>query len=381
MTPRDDPHRHSLEALMTRLADIAAGEGDAPLDHAMPGAFYTSPAFLDIERDAVFRRQWICLGHAGEVPDPGDYFATELVGEPLLVVRDDDRQVRVMANVCRHRGNVVASGRGNKRFHVCGYHAWSYQLDGRLRHAPMMESCPRLDPASCRLPPIRSELWHNFIFVNLDGGAAPLAPSLRPLETHIGGYHDEDRHLYHVREETWRTNWKCLAENFMEGYHLNATHPRTLRPVTPTELCEYVPGNGAFSAYISHYTESAPQRVPFHPGLSPEARRYSFLFSVFPSFVITVMPHQSIYLCLRPVSVNEVALRWGITGHEPALSPEALKRAVDFADAFNAEDRVKLESLQVGLASSFYEPGPLAATDLEGTLRDFYRFMARSIVR
>lgn len=347
--------------------------------HAMPGAFYSSEAFAAIEREKVFRSGWACVGHVGEIPAPGDYYTTELVGEPLLVQRDAQGQVRVLANVCRHRGNLVATGRGNRRVHACAYHAWSYELDGRLRSAPLMQDCKELDVASCRLPQIPTTLWQNFIFVNLGGCAVPLVESLAPLEAHIQNYHHEERVLYHHTEEVWNTNWKCLAENFMEAYHLNSTHPRTLRPVTPTELCEYVPGNGHYSAYRAHYTPTSPQRAPHHPDLSPEERRFSFLFSVFPNLVVTYMPHQTIYLCLRPVGVNRVALRWGIAGHEPQPDRESVAKYVAFADSFNVEDRTKLETLQQGLSSSFYVPGPLAADDQEGTLRDFYGYMARRV--
>ncbi|GAB3626419.1 (2Fe-2S)-binding protein [Pandoraea terrae] len=363
--------------LLDALTTLAVTSDRA--SHAMPGAFYTSERFAELERERVFRSGWACVGHVGEIPNNGDYFTTEMIGEPLLVQRTSQGEVRVFANVCRHRGNLVATGRGNAAVHVCGYHAWSYDLDGKLKRAPLMQESKALDPARCALPTIATTIWQNFIFVNLDGTAAPLAPSLAPLEPHIRNYHHEERNLYYTREEVWNTNWKCLAENFMEGYHLNATHPKTLRPTTPSELSEYVPGNGHFSAYRSHYTPESAQRAPFHPELSAAERRYSFIFSVFPNLVVTYMPHQSIYLLLRPASTGSVAIRWGIAGHETAPSEENLQKYIAFADSFNAEDRVKLEMLQTGLASRFYSPGPLASEDLEGTLRDFHRYMARRI--
>ena len=365
------------EQLMQRLQELARPGVRAT--HAMPGAFYTSAVFAELERTHVFRRNWVCVGHTGEIPAAGDYYTTEVAGEPLIVQRDTKGNVRVLANVCRHRGNLVATGKGNAKLHVCAYHAWSFETDGRLKRAPMMQNSPLLDTARCALPSIPTTVWQNFIFVNLDGNAPPLAETLAPLEQHIRNYHHEERHLYHSTEEVWQTNWKCLSENFMEGYHLNATHPRTLRPVTPSELCEYVEGNGHFSAYRAHYTPDSPQRAPFHPELSPQERRYSFLFSVFPNLVVTYMPHQTVYLCLRPKTVDSVAIRWGIAGHEAAPDAESLAKYVAFADAFNAEDRTKLETLQTGLHSSFYEPGPLAAENLEGTLRDFYTYMARQV--
>lgn len=347
--------------------------------HAMPGEFYTSPAFAELERTKVFRRTWVCVGHVGEIPAKGDYYTTDVAGEPLVVQRNGQGDIRVMSNVCRHRGNLVATGKGNAKLHVCAYHAWSYDLDGGLKRAPMMHDSPLLDTARCALPTIATTVWQNFIFVNLDGNAPPLAETLAPLEQHIRNYHHEERHLYHSTEEVWQTNWKCLAENFMEGYHLNATHPRTLRPVTPTELCEYVEGNGYFSAYRAHYTPESAQRAPHHPELSPEERRFSFLFSVFPNLVVTYMPHQTVYLCLRPQTVDSVAIRWGIAGHEEAPDEASVAKYVAFADAFNAEDRTKLETLQKGLHSSFYTPGPLASDHLEGTLKDFYAYMARQV--
>src|ERR1700693_2891021 len=130
--------------------------------HAMPGAFYTSESFADLERERVFRKGWACVGHVGEIPSNGDYFTTELVGEPLLVQRTSQGDVKVFANVCRHRGNLVATGRGNARVHVCAYHAWSYDLDGKLKRAPLMQESKELDTARCALPTIATTVWQNF---------------------------------------------------------------------------------------------------------------------------------------------------------------------------------------------------------------------------
>ncbi|MFZ2869324.1 aromatic ring-hydroxylating oxygenase subunit alpha [Zavarzinia sp.] len=366
-----------MSAIIDHLTAFKSGK--IARTHAMPGGFYTDPTVLDLEKEKLFRREWICIGHADEVKAPGDYFTTELVGEPLLVLRSGAGEVKVFSNVCRHRGNIVAEGRGRRNLHVCAYHAWSYDRDGHLARAPLMEKSPAFDAAACGLPRIRTAIWQKFIFVNLDGEASPLEERLAPLEPQVRNYHNELRHLYFQREEIWATNWKCLSENFMEGYHLDATHPQTLKPVTPTGLCEYVKGNGWFTAYRAHYTPEAEQRRPFHPDMTLQEQRFSYLFSVLPSFVVTYMPHLTVYLCLRPVDVDHVAIRWGIAGHDETIPDELLAAHVKFADDFNAEDRVKLETLQKGLKSRFYQPGPLAADDWEGTIRDFYDYMARML--
>src|SRR5580700_853519 len=125
------PIVHQIRAELAQLRHLTRNHA-----RTMPAAYYTSSEFLELEKDELFRKEWICIGHEGEIPASGDYFTTDLVDEQLLVVRGSDDCVRVLSNVCRHRGNVVARGAGNARRFTCGYHAWSYGLDGKLAAAP-----------------------------------------------------------------------------------------------------------------------------------------------------------------------------------------------------------------------------------------------------
>lgn len=346
---------------------------------AMPPAFYTGAEFSDLERERIFRTHWVCVGHAGEVPEPGDYFTTELIDEPLLVVRGDDRKVRVLSNVCRHRANLVAKGRGNRRGFTCGYHAWTYARDGSLLRAPHMDNTGGFDLATCRLRAFATELWQGFIFVNLDGGAEPLAPRLSDLMPHIRNYHQEGRHLVYETEDVWRTNWKCLFENFLESYHLSVAHPKTIHPYLPTRLAEKLPGGEGFAGYKGHYNPAAPPRGAHHPDLTEAERRRSMLFGVYPAFLVSCAPDITMYLCLRPRAADEVAIRWGVAAHATDLSAAAIEEYVAWCNSLNGEDKELVEAVQTGLKSRYYEPGPLASSNLEGTVWDFYQFMASRI--
>jgi len=347
---------------------------------SMPPAFYTSEAFLALEREHVFRRQWVCIGHVGEIPHSGDFFTTELVGEPLLVTRDLDGGVRVLSNVCRHRGNVVAvTAAGNTKRFTCGYHAWTYALDGRLLAAPLMERNSTFRKDDCSLPCFATALWNGFIFVNLDGKSEPLVPRLQKLDKMISNYRMAERSLVYRTEDVWQTNWKNLAENFMEGYHLTTTHARTLHPITPTELCEKIEGDDAFTGYKAHYNPATPERGPFPAGLTREEQRCSPLFCVFPNLVFSVAPHFTLYVCVRPQTVDRVALRWGVAGMESDPQAAVVQSYVELCHAFNAEDRAKLETLQTGLKSRHFVSGPLAPAPFEGTIWDIYRYMARQL--
>jgi phenylpropionate dioxygenase-like ring-hydroxylating dioxygenase large terminal subunit len=345
----------------------------------MSAAYYTSPDYLELEREELFRKQWICVGHVDEVSSPGDYFTTELIDEPLLVVRDAGGTVCVLSNVCRHRGNRVALGRGHAARFVCGYHAWTYRLDGQLLTAPLIQEGAHFDKRDCRLRQFAIETWQGFIFVNLDGTAAPLASALAATEPYLRNYHSEERHFLFSAEETWNTNWKCLVENFMEGYHLSPLHANTLHAITPTALCEKLPDGPGFTGYRSNFHPTCPERGPYHQDLTAQERRSDVFYCVYPSFVVGFAPHFTLYMCLRPITVDTVGIRWGITGVPDDPESPIVTDYIRLCKAFCAEDRAMLESLQKGLKSRYYTPGPLAPDNVEGTIWDLSQYMGRRL--
>ena len=368
-----------MNAAVNEIRDALTKLKSTPIEEAtaMPAAYYTSDDFMRLEAEHVFRKDWVCLGRADEVKEPGDYYTTDLIGEQLLVTRGRDDTIRVLSNVCRHRGNMVASGKGRKSRFSCSYHAWTYDHQGQLIGAPLMSEVKGFDMSNCALPSFKTEIWEGFLFVNLDGNAEPLAPRLDNLLPYIRNYDVAQRALGFTEQVTWQTNWKCLAENFMEGYHLDVTHPKTLRPLTPTGLCEYVESDGHFNAYYSYYDPGYPERGPFPPNLTDKEKRCSFMFGVFPNLVVSAAPNILIFLCLSPGTSNSVNIRWGMSSVPQADGVTDEQR--DFMNQVNAEDKAKLETLQKGLQSSYYSPGRLAKADLEGTIYDMYQYMARHL--
>ena len=344
---------------------------------AMPAEFYTSAAFLEIEVDAVLRREWLCVGHIGEVRNPGDFFTTEMVGEQLLVVRDRDGTVRVLSNVCRHRGNRVAEGSGNARKFICQYHTWSYDTTGALVAAPLMKKQAAFDQKKCGLPEFSSEIWNGWIFVNLDGQAEPLTPRLGGLQNVIRNYHQDERFLVFMEEDEWACNWKALFENFMEGYHLSATHLKTLHKITPTRLCRKMVSGDAWTGYHAYYDPDYPPRGPFHPDLTEDETTNSPMYGVFPNLVVGMATNFTLFMCLRPNGPDKVRIRWGVTGIEDAPESQAVRDYVDLCRSFNVEDREKLEILQETMKTRTFDGGPLAPDDYEGTIWDFTKYMAR----
>lgn len=338
---------------------------------AMPPKFYTSPDVLAAEVEPVFLSGWLCAGRADEVANPGDFYTLDLMGEPLIVTRDGTGTVKVLANVCRHRGSRLVEGRGEAKKFTCPYHAWTYGLDGGLVRAPLIEG----DTSNCNLHVFKSEQWMGWIFVNLDGTAPALGPQLADLEPYVRNFHPEAMRAHDPTDELWNVNWKGLAENFMEGYHLTPVHLKTLHPMTPTKLCEKFPGGAAWTGYKAHFDDKFEGRPEVHPDMTEEECRMSMMFWIYPSFVAGMGPNSVTFMSLQPDGPDRVQVRWD-TAFRDGLSPEDAQARWDFAAAFNSEDKPQIEDMQRGLHSRYAVGGPLAPADYEGCIWDFYHWMA-----
>ncbi|RMD88699.1 MAG: aromatic ring-hydroxylating dioxygenase subunit alpha [Alphaproteobacteria bacterium] len=342
----------------------------------MPGAFYSAPELFDWETRTVLRQGWHCLGRADEIPQPGDFITAQLLDEPLLAVRGEDGAIRVFANICRHRGMPLAEGRGRARRFVCSYHAWAFGLDGALLRAARMRNAD-FDPKSCRLHEFACKERFGFIYVSVADSPPSLDAQLAGLPELLAPYETEDFRLVHVAEETWGANWKCLVENFMEGYHLSVVHPQTLHGYTPTGLSRKLGAGPGWTAYAANYPQSAPPRGKGAPGLSPQERHRSTLFAVFPTQVVSQAASLLVSLSIFPEAVDRMRVKWTMSVYGEDLDEETIAQRIALWNEVNREDREKLERLQLSLRSPHAFAGPLAEDDLEGTIRDFHRWLAR----
>jgi phenylpropionate dioxygenase-like ring-hydroxylating dioxygenase large terminal subunit len=365
---------NSVSNLRAALHGVASLPNDRPM--TMPGRFYTDPAYFDWEMANVLRNGWHCLGRTDEVRDPGDYFTVQLFNEPLIVVRGDDDTVRVLANVCRHRGMPLAEGRGNVKRFVCSYHAWAYGRDGGLLRAARMDNAG-FDAKSCRLHSFNTVIWNGYIYINLDADAVPFTDQAADLTTLLQNYRADEFRVVHVAEENWHTNWKCLVENFMEGYHLSVVHPQTLHGYTPTGLSKKGPSGAGFTSYFANYPDNTPPRGEGAPGLSDKQRHRSTLFAAFPCQVVSVAASLLVSLNIRPLTPTSIRVRWSMSVYGDSLDGDTIDQRIALWEDVNREDREKLEAMQAARGSVFATGGPLAEDDYEGTVRDFLLWLAR----
>lgn len=216
------------ETKVRRILDAVPDDFNAATA-MLPAECYTSPEFFEFERTEVFSHAWLCVGRVEQVANAGDCLFAQPAGEPILVTRTQSGELRAMSAVCRHRGQVI-SCTGNQKTLRCPLHFWTYDLEGKLIGAPHMgrEDTAHLRKAE-RLPSIKLELWHGFIFVNLDPEAEPLAPTLAKVEPFWAGYEDAD--LVGIPPRIADTplpwNWKVQVENFTDAYHPEFVHRGT----------------------------------------------------------------------------------------------------------------------------------------------------------
>src|SRR5277367_6331211 len=175
-----------LRATLRALANGAARPFTDAV--AMPPTVYASAEMLELERSHLFRKEWICVGRASAIAEPGGYLTYEIAGQPIAVLRDRTGSVRAFSNVCLHRMSVLLEGSGRTSAIVCPYHAWSYNFDGTLRGAPHMERTTGFRKDAYRLPEFRTETGQGWIYVTLDPDVPPGAERLAPLGAMIERY-------------------------------------------------------------------------------------------------------------------------------------------------------------------------------------------------
>jgi len=400
---RRDDYGSTVRALLDRLSGINDREATAAM---LPSPCYVLPEFFAFERAAVFARSWLCVGRVDQIPDPGDYLAVSAAGEPLLVVRAASGALHAMSAVCQHRGQVLTceSGKARRSFR-CPLHFWTYDLDGRLINAPRMGGAEDVAALrrSLRLPPVKLEVWHGFIFVNLDGAAPALAPSLAKLEATWAGYEAAD--LVTVppvpADQPVPWNWKVQLENFTDAYHPEYVHQGT------HDFAPSVHADGGVAFTPMHPGDNAIVRTvpmleadggmmrdgwgpaamfPAIATLSPEQRRRLTFAMVPPNMQLMFAPGAVAYTLLNPAGAEATyASSDRVTGGGWVL-PRATVERPDFAERAAAvrEGASKIWAqdvpinlaMQAGKRSRFSPEGCYGP--LETTLQQFNQWLVRA---
>jgi phenylpropionate dioxygenase-like ring-hydroxylating dioxygenase large terminal subunit len=332
----------------------------------LPPACYTDPAFYEFEKAALFDREWLCVGRAEWVKEPGDYFTTQIVGEPIVVARARDGTINALSSVRQHRAMLVAEGRGNTRGFVCPYHHWVYGLDGRLINAPAMEKTCNFDKKTVALPAFKVEIWLGFIFINFQADAAPLAPRLSAVEASIANYDLASTEGPPPVTGVFAWNWKVMFENNNDGYHASRLHAGPLHDFIPSDQASFPQADAADAGFLRHNGTLHPdasfnptQRaiLPVFPGLTETDRGRMSFANVPPTLSLVLSSDVVIYLILRATGPETMEQDTGVLVRPGAMDDPAFEHRLEMimtsAMKIIAQDMHVDELVQVGLRSRF----------------------------
>lgn len=316
----------------------------------LPSSYYLDPGVLDEENRRIFGRTWQLVGHVDQLPEPGSYFSTTIVDEPILITRDKQGLLHALSNVCRHRAGPVVRGEGKKPALQCGYHGWTYSLDGRLLATPEFDRVQNFDREEVCLPEFRLSTWHELIFVNLDPDAPSLSAFLGNIESRLVTL-DLSRFRPAARK-VWELecNWKVYVDNYLEGYHIPIVHPGLFKEL---DYANYRTETGAY-----HSEQHSPVKKPDRIRIDKPEDEAKF-FWVFPNLMMNVYPDNFSTNLIVPMGHDRCAtiFEWFFENPDDPAVRKKIDETIAFSDEIQLEDIDICEAVQRGLKSRTYTAG------------------------
>ena len=330
------------------------------LIHSLDARYYTDPEIFKAEQQGLLASTWQFAGHASQVENVGDYFTFSIAGENLFCIRDKDGAIRAYYNVCQHRAHELVRGDGNAKLLVCPYHAWTYELTGELRSGPNVKAVPGFDRKQICLTSVRIENFNGFLFANLDPDAKPMDEWFPGARKELAEWvPDIDR----LKPLEWveipeNCNWKVSVENYSECYHCSLNHPTFSTGVVKPETYDIQP-----EGYIlRHRTECQnldDMTYPIDLSANEHAGQYSSWF-LWPMFSFQVYPGNVLNTYhWRAIDADHVVVWRGWYTIDGVKSDVVSDLAVQDRQTTVEEDIHLVESVQRGLKSRGYVPGPL----------------------
>jgi choline monooxygenase len=325
------------------------------MEPTLPYSWYADPEILRREQERIFRSAWQYVGHTGEAPEPGTFFAARAGRTPVAITRARDGELRAFLNVCRHRGFPVVEGAGRRETLQCPYHAWTYNLDGSLRSAPRAEELEGSDMGELGLCRVAVDTWGPFVFVNTSPDAEPLADALGSMPAQVAELGlDVDELVFYTR---WQTeldaNWKVVCENFLECYHCSVAHPQLAEMLDVSVDAYALSTDGRLSSQHGPARETSTTRMH----LDGELPRSQFHF-LWPNLGVNIFPGRP-NISIGPIVplAPERTFRFLDYFFGSAVDQEWIDELMAFDDQVGIEDRVLVEGVQRGIASGALEHG------------------------
>jgi Rieske 2Fe-2S family protein len=366
------------ESVIIKPRDVMPGSA-----FTLPARYYTDTSLFRRELDGLFGTMWFYAARSEEIAAPGQYVVREINGHNIVVTRNERGRVRAFHNVCRHRGTRLCSeSAGQLPGSVqCPYHAWTYDLDGRLIGAPHMDEVPHFNRADYPLLPVDADEWDGHVFLTLADDPPALAEQLGPLVAKFVSWGMQDLRRGHRIVYDVKANWKLIIQNYNECLHCPNLHPalnklshylsgenEPLRPTYMGGLMDLRPGVETLSM-----DGTCPRAIL--PGLSAEDARRVYYYCIFPNMMLSLHPDYMLTHTLWPIAPDRTinVCEWHFQPSELARPDFDASDCIAFWDMTNKQDWHVCELSQAGISSPVYMPGPYS--NREDLLYAFDRFI------
>lgn len=343
----------------------------------LPAWTYLNAELLELEYERVILPSWQFVCHQNQVREAGDFATLDLWRDSIIVMRGKDGALRAFQNACRHRGSKLLDGEGSCKHRItCPYHAWSYQLDGRLAAVPSEKTFPGLDKSQLGLKELDIEVFCGLVFVRIVSGGASIAELWGDLAKELAPYRIEEMVPAEGAQisEEWACNWKVALDNYLDNYHVPFGHPGLHRLMDNDLSCTMNRHGISFSKSVvrereSHvWSERMYQKLAPHAFADmPEDVRATWLFGFMPVNIgFDVFPDSMDIFQILPKGATRSIIRTPLFVR-PDTRREA-KAMKYLANRINLqighEDKVLCERVQAGLSSHNYQPGPLSEYEM-----------------
>lgn len=359
---------------------FSAFDENENVKHGLPSAAYTSKNFYELESKLVFAKSWTFAGFAHDLAKVGDITPLDVAGQPLILVRSSKNKIRAFHNVCRHRNlKLVDKPRNCKSLITCPYHNWCYNLDGQLRATPFFGGQKTELPKDFKLKDhslleVPCELFHDWIFVNLNCDTVSFESHIAPMKKQLAGIDLDDFVVVaSIEFGEIKSNWKLLMENFIEPYHVQFVHKKTTNQ--PLED-HYVVSDGHCLGSAVDLTSEQQEKA--QEGTLSVSSRY---LTLFPNFVLGVYYPDQIGVHLnQPVSAEITCQRRVIYQHKDSdQSTEVVEKISRLWESVHKEDHAMCERLQEGRHSDAARQGGFLSPYWESSVRSFQELVADAI--
>ena len=375
---------------------------DKPIEAAngLPNECYTSDDYLAYEKERIFSNKWTVIGVASSIPNPGDAKPYNLLGIPLILIRDKDNKVRVFHNVCSHRGFKLLDKQCSLRNVIrCPYHYWSYDFEGNLVSTPHIgglnkHQSEKFDKSKSNLKEVKTKVWMDIVFVNINSNEIDFDEYIKPLEKRWSNFINKEDYELIVHSNDYgyfnlevNSNWKFAIENYCESYHLPTIHPE-LNKVSDINDHYHIQGlpNRFAGQGSKKYEQPIQGNKKFNtfPNWKKNMLKNSEYIALFPNVMIGLHIDHFYVFWLEPLSINKTKEHMQIyyVGNESANGDELKKLRKENARFWKdvmLEDVSAIEGMQKGRCSPIYNGGNFSPI-MDQPTHQFHKWVANNLI-